>query len=657
MAGESIPTFVFGGLPVAMPPGYGAAPIRATETGAIRLCAVVKGGRLVHLRDTIDAKVWLGCLVDAGGRVHEWLELWVQDLTGLAMAPTIYREGLSNAALDARWIARCDEQEALDEQGQALGAAGVVRTGLERTHPAPMFLDARGLRPIEPRDGKTNAAWALCTDDGLLARAGAPAYGSTLARHLYQPEVPDEQALLPVEDATPQALGLPADAVALNPGGGLMRVVRYCPLSYEEYVDAVGGTLEGGRDGANEGDLLLRSIAASVTGDAFVPGAGWLMLSASAAGTSPAARLVEALHLKLMVYGGAVSAVRAAIASSQMPMLNVTASSFRVALGGGGAAAPLWWSAKVGLVEPGEGIELPIPGTDAKYYMGGRSGAVTVYAPAGQTQAGSGRGWLRLRNVLSDDAGGMILEGTLSTQERVIPGKNDLLWLRFSVGGTRLDQYATVDAKGSMAPGEVRVRTIPQRQSAEVAARLKGVLGVPIQDVTFEILPMLSSPCDLYALGVLGVRTFLTGKGVPLPVALDELLSLAGRVAQEPGEGEDLAGRLERVFGAEKRWGESLGAHMAASVGLSPAEASDVIPARLWTQVIAMLIRCFTGLGPDARCRDFGDAPVGGLHRVFDGLMDDLYALLAGCRTLIVADHRLNAEIRAIVRECMVASR
>ncbi|MDX2132102.1 MAG: hypothetical protein SFY69_08620 [Planctomycetota bacterium] len=656
MAGDAVSTFVYGGLPAALPPGYAAAPILPTETGVVRLCVVLRGGnaaKLVHLRDTVDARVWLGCLADAGGRVHEWLELWVQDLSGIAQAPAIYREGLSNAALDARWVARFAEAEKLDQAPHALGASCVLRTGLEREHPAPILIDPRALRAIEPKDRRTGATWTLCTDDGLLTRRGAAPYGTTLARHLYQPELGDEATPLPVEDATPAAMGIPEPALALNLGGGLMRVERYCPLSYEQYVDALTG-LDAGE---GEGDPLLESIAATASGEQFVPGAGWLMLSASAAGQSPAARLVEALHLKLMALGGAVSAVRAAIASGQAPMLNVSASSFRVTLSGGGAAAPLWWSARVALVEPGEGLELTIPGTDVRYYVGGRGGAVSIYAPSGMAQGGGGRGRLRLRNVVSDDASGIILEATLSTQDRVMPGPSDLLWLRFSVGGERLDQYATIDSRGTMSPGEVRVRTIPRRMPADVAARLKGALGVPIQDVTFEILPMLSSPCDLYAVGVLATRTLLTGKGVSLPVAMDELLSLAGRVAQEASSGEELVSRLERAFAAEPRWAESLGPHMLAATGLRAAEASAVIPPRLWMGVIAMAIRCFTGLGPDARCRDFGDAPPGGLHRVFDGLMDDLYALLAGCRTLIVADHRLNSEIRAIVRECMVAAR
>ena len=46
-----------------------------------------------------------GAIVDAGGQVHEWVELWVQSPDGIADTLASWREVLSNAALDERW--RC----------------------------------------------------------------------------------------------------------------------------------------------------------------------------------------------------------------------------------------------------------------------------------------------------------------------------------------------------------------------------------------------------------------------------------------------------------------------------------------------------------------------------------------------------------------------
>lgn len=64
-----------------MPAGYAAAPVFPTETGAVRLCVVVRtgdrkpgdSGPFVNLRDTVDARVVLGCLADRAGRIHKWV--------------------------------------------------------------------------------------------------------------------------------------------------------------------------------------------------------------------------------------------------------------------------------------------------------------------------------------------------------------------------------------------------------------------------------------------------------------------------------------------------------------------------------------------------------------------------------------------------------
>jgi len=47
---------------------------------------------------------------------------------------------------------------------------------------------------------------------------------------------------------------------------------------------------------------------------------------------------------------------------------------------------------------------------------------------------------------------------------------------------------------------------------------------VPIGNTPFEILSLLSTPVDLYALGVLGVRSLLVNPRTPLPVVLDEVV-------------------------------------------------------------------------------------------------------------------------------------
>jgi hypothetical protein len=465
----------------------------------------------------------------------------------------------------------------------------------------------------------------------------------------------EETGLLPLEviggDPAAMGIGSSSDVAAVNGGGGRMMVRPFAALSYEQYIDAIGGF----PSDAGESEAVLKAIAASATAGANAgpnKTGGWLGLG----GVGMAGRLVEALHLKLMALAGAAAAVRATIGASQMPMLNVTAGSFRVGLGSGTGVLPLWWTARTQLCEPGEGVELPIEGTSAKYYLTARGGGMSIYAPAAMSRSASGKGWLRLRNVVSE-GGGVILEGTLSTQERLSPGTNDLLWLRFGVGPTRVDLYAMVDSQGAMAAGEIRIRTIAHKLPDDVVARLKSALGVPIPEVSFEMVPLLSSPCDLYAVGVLGVRTLLVGGKRPLPVALDEMLSLAFQAGKDAENGEPLSVRVEKVFASDKRWAASLGPQALIAGAGSAEEAMLAVPPRLWFGTLAMLIRTFSGLSPDSRCRDLGDAPAGGIQKVFDGVLEDLYALLTACRSLIVSDYELNSDVRSVVSECMAAAK
>lgn len=663
---------VFSGPPGQLPAGYAAVPLTPEQMGAIvRLCAVVRldppkggldAGPFVVLRETLDARVYLGCLADTAGRVQKWLEVWVQDPSGLANALPAYRDALNNAVLDERWRARVDSFEtmmsAVGAQAGSFTPATLVRTGWEASHPAPIFLDVKRKVPAFCRDRASGAAWLLCEDEKLLMQKGAPAYRSSLSRHLFQPEAGEQTPLVPLDvvGADPHALGMDEGCVAFNGGGGLMMVQAYCPMSYEQYVDAVTGVAAGatGGSGASTGDSdSLRKTLALSAGVGTAGAArslGWLNLR----GVGLSGRLVEALHLKLMLLAGAVTAVRAATTATQAPLLNLSANSFRVRMGDGHAALPLWWTAQPMLVEPGEGVELPLKGTTAKYYLAARGGGMTIYAPATLGRAAVGRGMLRLRDV-QDVSDGVVLEGTLSTQERIYPGSNDLLWLRFGVGPMRLDLYGMVDAKAALGAGEMRVRTIPHALSADVVARLRTALGVPIPEVSFEIIPLISTPADLYALGVLAVRTLLVDGKRPLPVAMDEMLSLVARAAAKAEEGSDLPARIAASFDEDPRFLDSLGPQRLLAESLEPARAFEAIPPRLWHSVLAMAAKMLTGIGPDATCRDVGDAPVGAVHRVFDACSDDLYALLSSCRGLIVADQALTSEVRGVVAGCLAA--
>jgi hypothetical protein len=92
-----------------------------------------------------------------------------------------------------------------------------------------------------------------------------------------------------------------------------------------------------------------------------------------------------------------------------------------------------------------------------------------------------------------------------------------------------------------------------------------------------------------------------------------------------------------------------MGPHHLGREGLAPQEALGLVTPAVWYEVLALIVRLFPGIGPDSECKDWGDAPPGGLHKVFDRTLRDLEGLLVQTRSLIVLDRYSNQEIRGIV--------
>jgi len=591
------------------------------------------------LRDTLRAKVYLAALIDAENRVHQWLELAVQDSTGASGATVAYQEALTNTSLDAAWAT----------SGAALGQQ--VATGFERKHPAPLFIDSKSRLPVTAKDKRNGAAWALCTDEALLAAKRAPAYASTRARHLYQPELGDATDLMPMDvlgndaSALSAALGLPADSLPLNPGCGLLSLRPVSALTLEQYADAI----KGNKSDAGEGDSVFRTVLAASGRSASPSGpGGFLRIS----GVGQAGRIVEALHLQLMAIAQAVNSVRAWTNATQSPMLNIDAASFGVSLASPAFALPYWWTSTTRLNEGGDAAELTIPNAKARYFLPGRRSEASIYVASAMSRGAGGKGFFSPRNLIPESSG-IIVEGTLRTQERITAGPLDLLWLRAGVGDSRFDLYTFVDRQSALTMGELRLRSLPQRLPEAVQARLRA--GTPISDVTFELVPMFSTPCDLYALGVLAVRMLLVDDKRSVPVALDEMFSLAAAAAALADNGEDLRSRIARVFASDQRFAQSLGPQNI--LGPGAGDASGAVPPSLWYGTLATIIKMFTGIGPDSQIQDFGDAPQGAIHRVFDPTLEALQGLLGSCRTLIVPDHALTKEVRAVLESCAATLR
>ena len=204
-----------------------------------------------------------------------------------------------------------------------------------------------------------------------------------------------------------------------------------------------------------------------------------------------------------------------------------------------------------------------------------------------------------------------------------------------------------------------RVRAAVARRSSFPAEKLNQAAGVPIPDVMFEVLPMLSTPCDLYSLGVLAVRTLLVNAGTTLPVAIDEVMSLASAAAAvKPPEGLEVgaatAAAVGEAMAAQPRFLEALGCQRLVSERVDASAAAAMVPAKLWHEVLGLIVRMFPGPAWFARCKHFGDAPAGAPQRVYDGTLDGLHGLMNKTRSLIVPDQAMSREVHQVLKELLV---
>jgi hypothetical protein len=637
-----------------LPPELRAIPIHpADETHPLRLCVLARiawhpiAGPFFELRRLHDARVYLGCVSDVGGRVREWVEVWVQTIDGLDTSLAAHRQDFSNYFLDARWVRQC-------EAVRAWSPESFIETGWETRPPPPTLFDSSKLAITPPRSPEGGGNWALCQDDALLEEAQLPPYRTSLTRYLYNPLAGKTSQFVPVAGETLQnARTLPADAalgltervVPFNAHGGRMMMVRFHPLGYEDEADLLGGKPWSGLV-HGETRLPFGGVYQSLTDANFLQNtSACLFLGAH----GRAGRLVEALHLKLQLLADVLRATRACVAAHQLPFLNLAPESFRVKLAEVSTGLPFLWTARCTVVQPTRAVALQIKTTERRLFVRTGQSAPSIYLPDGQIRTGRGLGTVRVRKVLPHEQNTLIIEGTLVLQEPVRCSPRDILWVRLPVGTGLVDLFGHIESEG-LAASQVRFRTTPQQLPEAAAATLRSGTQAVFPPSEYEILPLLSSPCDLYSLGVIAIRTLLVNEPSALPAALDDLLSLAGEAATTQA-GKPLPARIAAIFAEKTAWRDSLGPQRLLAEELTPSEAITLLPAEIWYDVLAAIVRLFPGANPDSHCADLGDAPPLALETVFDGPLADLDKLLLKTRSLIVIDWSSNREIHEIIEE------
>jgi hypothetical protein len=155
-------------------------------------------------------------------------------------------------------------------------------------------------------------------------------------------------------------------------------------------------------------------------------------------------------------------------------------------------------------------------------------------------------------------------------------------------------------------------------------------------------------------LAVIAVRILLVNDENALPIALDEILSLAQAVATDTKDGAETSDRLRAITATDPRWSASVGPHRLLNPhSLSPEESLVYLPGELWWDTMATLIRCFPGATPDSFAADLGDAPPLALHAVFEPAINALEKLSLRSRSLLFVDWKYNSEINAVVQAAL----
>jgi hypothetical protein len=632
--------------------GYRGVPLRAEDRDApIAICLFVRTDPsetppFVLLRETMDASIYLGSIIDRAGDPKAWVEIWVQNVDRVAFSFRAQLEPLTNAVLDRRWADRA-------AMFRTLKRGTIIETGAEFKHPVPALIDGKEGTVVYPIDPGTRRPFVLCQDEKALESAGLPSYGSSLHRYLWNGAGAGELVFLAITSGAPMPPGVrPASDIfqglyLFNPGGGLLLVRPLAPLELTEFADILSGKTWPGFQSGKEAIRLGAPYARLEDAEEILYRGGHLFSGRA----GKAGRLLEVFHLKLNLILQALEETRSAIRFQQLPFLVLGAESFRVQLSEIGTGLPLFWSAQVDLAESTCAAAISVGGSGARYFIPPELSSPSIYRPQTRGLPERGSATMRIRKIFAPTTDGTSLEATLATDERLNVAASDLIHVRLPIAGTRTDLYGRVDESEAMAKGETRFRTIPQMLSEPIQNALEQLAGAPIGNASFEILPLLTSPCDMYALGVLAVRILLVDDENTLAIALDEMLSLSRQIAIEHQPGVAIGKRLQTLVERDRRWETSLGPHRLVRDDSIRQAAARVVPTDLWWETIGVVTRLFPGIGLDSFCRDLGDAPSSALDQIFDEVIAQIDLLLLRSRSLVVADWNQNLEIHDAIYE------
>jgi len=132
-----------------------------------------------------------------------------------------------------------------------------------------------------------------------------------------------------------------------------------------------------------------------------------------------------------------------------------------------------------------------------------------------------------------------------------------MVLVKVNLGGTPVSLAMHLEQGEALAKSEFRFKSMPVKLEGAAKARMASFEGAQVEGAAFEVVPLLSSPSDMFSLGVLAIRGILVGVDFRCQWRWMRLMSLA-KEAGEAGEGK-LEEQISRLFATDPRWGKSLG--------------------------------------------------------------------------------------------------
>jgi hypothetical protein len=641
-----------------LPEGCVLAPIHECNEGIpLRICILVRldpklPSPFVLLRELPEARVYLGSVCDAGARIQEWVEIWVQTLELRELAYSGYQERLTNFICDERWYLQWERFKSNLPQC-------VIMTGMERKNPAPILVKRLAGAP-DPGVATIEAAkWKICRDDALLTSVGLPPYSTSPFRYLHDPEMTGAKFFLAVSSDAPvnahvqaiSQLRIAPDVLAVfNPQAGLIRVTRFSPLEIEDYLQVLEGKPWAGPAPGGFPVFPTKTYADFQAWSSSAKGLPFMLHGDGKQND----RLNEIFFLKLSALYGMFKEVRSYVQATQLPLLNLSPASFRMTIPEAGDQFPALWATRCMLVKPGQAYPLQIRSTTQRYFL--RFGRIepSPFLPESLGAHSFGVGSIRVRTV-TPETDGIVLEGTLVAEEYLALESHDLLWFTLPLGEERIEFFARVFASESAGPKEARFRTLPAKLSESVTVSLKQATGAVFAKSPYEVWPLLSSPCDMFSLGVIAVRMLLANNTSNFPVILDEVLGLARHFCNDVKEESIFLSDFKSLLSLDQQLLDLVSPHKLIEASGLPHQARSRINMEIWLETIGLVLRLFPSAGSQAYCKDFGDVTPLALETIYNHPVQKLEVLLLRLRSILTPSLSSDEEIGRVLLKQMAS--